>query len=304
MSTIQRIKNIAFNKDARYIYFASRGLIPNDSDEKYLKHRYCFSTGQKLNLESPKTFNEKIQWLKLHDRNPIYTQMVDKYEVKEIVGRIIGKQYIIPNLGVWDNFESIDYEQLPNQFVLKTTHDSGGVVIVKDKQNFDVNKTHRVIKKSLSRNYYYSGREWPYKNVKPRIIAEKYMTDESGFELKDYKVFVFGGKPYCIQVDYDRFINHKRNFYSTSWEYLPFTTRYPTDSEHKIECPACLETMLALSKQLAQFLDNPAFIRTDFYINGSDVYFGEITFYHGSGFEKFYPEEYGLKLGELIELEV
>ena len=303
MLALDKISRLITDKDARYIFLASRHMIPFDTDEKYIKHKYQFSTGERLNLDSPVTFNEKMQWLKLHDRNPLYTSLVDKYEVKKIINGVIGEEHIIPTLGVWDRFDDINFSSLPDKYVLKTTHDSGSVVIVKDRNEFDISKARKTINRSLSRNFYFSGREWPYKNVAPRIIAEPYITDESGKELKDYKVFVFNGKPYCIQVDYDRFIEHKRNFYSLDWEYIPFTTRYPTDPNHIIEKPDCLKELIEMSARLAVFIETPPFVRTDFYINRSEIYFGEITFYHGSGYEKFIPDTYGKILGDMIVLE-
>lgn len=275
-------------------------IFKNMSDQAYLKMRYKIDTGETLNLENPTKFNEKLQWLKLHDHNPQYTKMVDKFEVKEYMKELIGEDFIIPTLGVWDSFDEIDFNMLPNQFVLKSTHDSGGVVICKDKANLDIENARKVINKSLKRNYFYSGREWPYKNVKPRIIAEKYMVDESGYELKDYKIFLFSGKAKYIQVDFDRFTDHHRNFYSTDWEYVPFTTLYPTNPDRKIERPQCLSQLLHISEKIAKSLDDPKFLRVDLYVINNSVYFGEVTFYHGSGYEKFYPEAWNEKLGSLI----
>ena len=270
------------------------------SDRTYLKMRYKIDTGETLNLENPTKFNEKLQWLKLHDHNPQYTKMVDKFEVKEYMKDLIGEEFIIPTLGVWNHFDEINFDSLPNQFVLKSTHDSGGVVICKDKSKLDMDNARNVINKSLKRNYFYSGREWPYKNVKPRIIAEKYMVDESGYELKDYKIFLFSGKAKYIQVDFDRFTDHHRNFYSTDWEYVPFTTLYPTNPDRHIEKPQCLDTLLQVSEKIANSLKNPKFLRVDLYVINNLVYFGEVTFYHGSGYEKFYPETWNEKLGSLI----
>jgi hypothetical protein len=189
-------------------------------DTLQIKVKYFLVFGKKLNLQHPQTFNEKIQWLKLYDRKSEYTNMVDKYEAKRYVASIIGEEYIIPTLGVWDNFDDIDFDTLPEQFVLKATHFSGGVYICKDRESFDVKKIKKDMNKILKHNFFFSGREWPYKNIKPRIIAEKYMVDESGVELKDYKIQCFNGEPKIIQVDFDRFSErHKRNFYSIDWVY-------------------------------------------------------------------------------------
>ena len=186
-------------------------MLQNLSDEAYLKLVYRLIFGRKLNLKNPKTFNEKLQWLKLYNRKPEYTLMVDKYEVKGYIAEQIGEEYVIPTLGVWDNFDDIDFDSLPNQFVLKCTHDSGGLVICKDKSNLDITKAREKINKALTRRFYYFGREWPYKNVKPRIIAEKYMVDKTVDELRDYKFFCFGGVCKCLKVDFDRFIEHHAN---------------------------------------------------------------------------------------------
>lgn len=202
---------------------------------------------------------------------------------------------------MWAKADEIDFERLPNRFVLKCTHDSGGVIIVSDKKKLDIKKTKRKLNKLLKRNYFYYGREWPYLNIKARIIAEQYMADSSN-ELNDYKVFVFGGKAKYIQVDYDRFTNHHRNFYNTDWQYLPFTTCYPTNPGHIIERPACLEQLLSSAEKISLSLDKPAIVRVDFYIVDGKLFFGEVTFYHGSGIEIFYPMEYEYKLGEQIEI--
>lgn len=268
-------------------------------DKKYLEFYYKLVTGRKLNLENPLTYNEKLQWLKLYDRNPMYTMMVDKYAVKEYVSDVVGTEYVIPVLGVWDKFEDIDYDLLPDQFVLKTTHDSGGVVICKNKNEYDLESARRIINRHLRSNLYSSKREWPYKNVKPRIIAEKYMVDESGVELKDYKVFVFNGIPMLIEVDFGRFSTHKRNIYDVRWELLDCEIKYPSDRQVKIKKPACLEEILQISSLLSKDI---AHVRVDFYIINDKVYFGELTFYHGSGFELFRPEKWNYILGQWLNL--
>lgn len=269
------------------------------SDEEYLSLVYKLRFGKKLNLESPKTFSEKLQWLKLYDRKPIYTTMVDKYEAKKYVADIIGEEYIIPTLGVWDKFEDIDFDTLPEQFVLKTTHDSGGVVICRDKKTFDIEKAKEKIESSLKREFYYLWREWPYKDVKPRIIAEKYMVDESGVELKDYKVFCFGGEPKFVNVDFDRFSDHKRNIYSTDWELLEISNYYPRDPKRKIEKPEKLEEMMHLARMLSAGIPH---IRVDFYSINDRIYFGELTFFHASGYKEFYPKKWNYIIGSWIEL--
>lgn len=268
-------------------------------DDIYLKYLYKKHMGKNLNLKSPQLFNEKLQWLKLYNRKPEYTMMVDKYEVRKYISQNIGEEYLIPLIGVWDNFDEIDFSKLPNQFVLKCTHDSGGVVICKDKNKLDIEETRKKINKHLKTNYYYACREWPYKNIKPKIICEEYMVDESGVELKDYKIFCFSGEAKMIQVDYNRFVEHKRNLYDTEWNYIPASIEYPTDSKVKINKPEKLETMLELAKVLAK--DYPH-VRVDFYLINNRVYFGEMTFYHGAGYEKFEPKSLEIKMGKWIKL--
>lgn len=269
------------------------------TDKAYIKLKYWAVFGKKLDLENPRSFNEKIQWLKLHDHNPLYTKLVDKAAVKEYVASIIGNKYIIPTLGVWDSFDEIDFDSLPNKFVLKCTHDSGGIVICKGKDKFNIAEAKKTISKCLKRNYYWSGREWPYKDVKPRIIAEQYLVDESGKELKDYKVFNFEGVPVFVQVDYDRFTSHKRNLYSLDWKYINAEIEFPTDPQHEICKPSNMDDMIETAKKLSFGFPH---VRTDFYIVNGRLYFGELTFYHGSGFEEFRPDEFGDALGNRITL--
>lgn len=271
------------------------------SDKSYLKLLYWDKFGKKLNLDNPKLFNEKLQWLKLYDRNPSYTQIVDKYEVKKIVSEKIGEQYVIPTLGVWEKFDQIDFDTLPKQFVLKCTHDSGGIVIVKDKTSFDKKNAKDKIESCLNRNYYYPGREWPYKRVKPRIIAEPYLTDESNVELKDYKIFVFGGVPKFIQVDFDRFTDHKRNLYSTDWTFINAEIQYKSCEERIIPKPEKLEEMLELSAKLSEGMCHA---RIDFYYINDRILFGEITLYHGSGLETIKPSSFEKEISSYIQLPI
>ncbi len=269
------------------------------SDPLYLKMRYYAHFGKKLDLCNPRTFNEKMQWLKLYDRRPEYVVMVDKWAVKDYVAKKIGKDYIIPTLGVWDKFEDIDFALLPDRFVLKCTHDSGSIVICTDKQKFDWSQAGKRLKQSLQTNFFYNGREWPYKNVKPRIIAEKYMVDESGTELKDYKILNFNGKPRLIDVDYNRFTGHMRNLYTTDWKYIDASIEYPNDPEHQIKRPEQLSQMLELAGYLSEGVP---FLRTDFYVINDKIYFGEFTFFHESGMGKFTPENLNEEMGKWIRL--
>lgn len=276
-----------------------RGFFDWMSDEAFLKLRFRAAMGYKLDLKNPRTYNEKLQWLKLYDRNPLYPQIVDKYRVKEYVASKIGEQYIIPTLGVYDSYEEIDFDNLPRQFVLKCTHDSGSIYICRDKSHLDKERAERVLKRGLKKDPTRFAREWPYSQVPRRIIAEQYMEDESHQELKDYKIFTFSGKAALIEVDYGRFTYHKRNLYSLDWEYIPASITYPTDPEHVIPRPEKLELMIELAETLAQKLPH---VRVDFYSIGSRIYFGEMTLYHGGGFEKFEPEDWQFKLGDLLVL--
>lgn len=267
-------------------------------DKVFLKMRYRLEMGKKLNLKNPQTFNEKLQWLKLYDRNPEYTKMVDKYEVRKYIAEKIGEEYLIPLLGVWDKFDDIDFDSLPNQFVLKCTHDSGGLVICKDKSQLDINAAKKKINKCLKRNFYYLTREWPYKNVKPRIIAEKFMVDESGTELKDYKLFCFDGEPKVLYVATDRPYNTKFDFFDMEFNHLPFTNAHP-NSDKEIKRPLGLTEMAELAGKLSKGIKQ---VRIDFYDINGKVYFGEMTFYHMSGFYSFEPEKWDYKFGKMIKL--
>ena len=269
-------------------------------DELYLKIKYFIKLKRRLNLKNPERYNEKIQWLKLHDRNPDYTKLVDKYEVKEIIKEILGEEYIIPTLGVYNRFDDIDFDKLPKQFVIKCTHDSGGLVIVEDKKKLDKNKAKEKINRCLKRNYYYGTREWPYKNVKPRIIIEKYITDESKKELKDYKFFVFDGKVKLMFIATDRNSQNETcfDFYDEKFNHLPFTNGHP-NSLKKLNKPQNFEKMINLAEKIGR---NMKHVRVDFYNVNGKILFGEITFYHWSGMKKFEPDEWDYKIGKLINL--
>lgn len=273
-------------------------LIP---DRWYIMAKYYKNFGKLPNLRNPKTFNEKLQWLKLHDHRSEYTQMVDKYEAKKYVAEIIGDEYIIPTLGVWDRAEDIDFGALPEQFVLKATHDSGRVIICKDKSRLNTAKAIEEMKHSLNRNFYAVTREWPYKNVKPRIIAEQYMQEDDGSELKDYKVHNFNGVPRVILVCQNRFKESglTEDFYSQQWERLDISRPSHPNSKEETPRPQELDTMLKLSKKLSATVP---FMRTDFYTINHHVYFGEITLYPASGSVPFVPAEVDQLLGSWIDL--
>ena len=253
-----------------------------------------------LNLSNPRTFNEKLQWLKLYDRKPIYTLMVDKYAVKKYVADIIGEKYIIPTLGVWDKPEDIDWDALPYQFVLKCTHDSGGIVICRNKDILDKKSAMEKLRESLKSDYYLAGREWPYKNVPRRIIAEKYMDDGTG-ELNDYKFMCYNGVCKNLFVCTGRAENDlKVDFFDLEWNHLPFIRKYPNSSK-RIPKPDNLNDMVRIVESISRKSEIP-FARIDLYNIRNMIYFGEITLFPGNGIEYFNPQEWDYKLGEMINL--
>lgn len=282
-------------------YYLNKTQGKHLSDETYLKLKFYALIGKKLDLKNPKTFNEKLQWLKLYDRKPEYTMMVDKYLVRDYIKEKLGEEYLIPLLGVWDDPDEIDFEKLPEQFVLKCNHNSGlGMYICKDKSQMDIEKVKSELRKGLSQDYYLTGREWPYKSVRPRIIAEQYMEDAKTSELRDYKFFCFNGEVKCFKVDFDRFVSHRANYYDTNGKLLPFGEKVcPPDFEREIEMPINLDLMLELAKKLSNGIP---FVRVDFYEVNGKVYFGELTFYPASGFGPFIPEEWDFTLGSWISL--
>lgn len=282
-----------------FIFFYFSRLF---TDKVWIQIVYYHSLHKFVNFNNPVTFNEKIQWLKLYDKRKDLHFLMDKYAVREFVKKNWGEEHLFPILGVWNDPDSISFDDLPNQFVLKCNHDSGSVYICKDKSSFDKKGVVKKLKRNLKHNYFYAGREYGYKFIQRKVFAEKYMVDESGYELKDYKVFTFGGNVQYIQVDYDRFTDHHRNFYDRNWNYVPFTTCYPTDPDRQIKKPENLDELIEAAEKLACATGNPAYLRIDLYDINNHLYFGELTFYHGSGNERFYPESYDKKLGDLINL--
>ena len=296
---ISKIKRV-LKKPLWIIVFLNNRGLHIIGDEKYLKILYKLVFDKNLDLINPQTFNEKIQWLKINDRKEIYTKMVDKYEVKNYVADVIGKEYIIPTIGIYNKLSDIDLSKLPDKFVMKCTHDSGGLIICKDKKQLNFNKEKKKIAKSLKRNFYYSGREWPYKNVKPRIIIEKYMCTKEQKELIDYKFFCFNGNPKIILVCSERFSSNNmcETWFDDKWNFLDII-----ESSHRVDKtikkPINLSKMMEFSKKLSK--DIP-FVRVDFYEINGKTYFGELTFFPASGFERFEPKEWDYKLGEMLKL--
>ena len=277
------------------------GWIP---DKIYLRIIFFLHTGRKLHLDPPVTFNEKIQWLKLNDRKPLYTTLVDKSTVKEVISGIIGEHYIIPTLGVWERVEDIDYNTLPRKFVLKTTHDGGGSgVVICDKDNMDIPTVESKLRKSLRHNIYKTLREWPYKDIKPQIMAEQYIQPLGNGEtgLQDYKFFCFNGEPKFCQVKTHENGHDYIDLFDLEWELLPFSGLNPQHEHSKIvpRKPENLKDMLALAQKLSVFAK---FERVDFYNVGGRIYFGEITFYPASGMGAFTPKEYDTIVGNMLSI--
>ena len=271
------------------------------NDRSFVKWKYYLTFHKKLNLNNPRSYSEKLQWLKLFDQHDEYTQMVDKCEAKKFVASIIGEEYIIPTYGVYDKFEEIDFASLPQQFVLKCTHNSGGVFVCKDKSVFDIEGARKQVNKWLRKNPYWKNREYPYKNVKPRIIVEQYMEDESGYELKDYKFFCFNGEVKCLFVASDRGKDDeetKFDFYDLEWNLLPFTNGHP-NSNKMMKKPENYDKMVEISERLSQGIPH---VRVDLYNINGHIFFGELTFFHWSGLMPFNPPEWDYNLGSYLQL--
>ena len=282
---------LVLNQLARYV-----------SDENYVKWKYYLNFRKALNLDNPQTFNEKLQWLKLNDQHEEYTQIVDKYEAKKYISSILGEDFVIPTLGVYDSFDDIDFEVLPQQFVLKCTHNSGGVVICRDKEKLDIKKAKLKFEKWLGVNPFWKNREYPYKNIKPRIIAEQYMTnDDSSLELTDYKFFCFDGYVDCVMVCLDRHLNDtKFYFFNKDWELLRLNIRGKKAPEgFTIPKPKTMDEMFAIASQLSKGMK---FVRIDLYEIRGHVYFGEYTFFPDSGLDPNLLPETDRYFGDLIKL--
>lgn len=280
-----------------------RGISQIVPSKFQIKVKYFLRLNKKISFSAPRTFGEKLQWLKLYDRKPKYSKMVDKYLVRDYVSSIIGSNYLIPIIGVYKRFSDIDFSSLPNQFVLKCTHDSGGVVICRDKKSFNIDAAKNKINKHLKTNYFWSKREWPYKHIHPKIICEEYMEDveqEDKSGLVDYKFYCFNGEPYYCQVIKGREASESIDFFDMNWNHMPFVgTRNLPNYEGINGKPEKLEELCKLSKLLSEKIP---FVRVDFYVINKEIYFGELTFFPSSGMGKFYPEIWNYKLGDLIKL--
>lgn len=284
-----------------YFHYTAVLLSRIASKETYLKWYFKQRIGYPLNLNNPQTFSEKLQWLKLNDIHPEYTQMVDKATAKDYVASIIGEEYIIPTLGIWNSVEEIEWDKLPNQFVVKSTGDSGGIVICKDKKQFNQKEAIRKLKKLGERDYCRYNLEYPYKDVPHRYIAEAYMEDESGYELKDYKFFCFNGAPRFLFVATGRQQNDTRfDFYDTEFNHLPVLNGHPNADVWPTK-PENFEEMLDVASKLSQGIPH---VRVDLYNINGKIYFGELTFFHWSGMVPFEPVEWDYKFGEWLKLPI
>lgn len=285
-------------------YYMLTSLVDYLSDEVYLRLLFRNRMGYSLDLHNPCTYSEKIQWLKLESKkHPEYTEMVDKATAKEYVASIIGDKYIIPTYGIWESVEEIDWNILPNQFVVKSTGDSGGIVVCKDKSHLDISKAIIKLKNAGSRDYTKYNKEYPYKNVPHRYIAEKYMEDESGYELKDYKIFCFDGEPKFLFVATDRQKEGedvKFDFFDLDWNHIPVKNGHK-NSMNIIKKPTNFEEMLDVSRKLSAGLPH---VRVDLYNCNGKIYFGELTFFHFSGLTPFEPQEWDFKFGEYLKLPI
>ena len=279
----------------------ARKNIIKMSDQKFLDLCFDYYLGKKINWKNPQTYNEKLQWLKIYDRQDSYTKMLDKYEAKEYVKNIIGEEYIITTIGIYDKFENIDFEKLPQQFVMKCTHDSGGLVICKDKSKLNLKEAKRKINQCLKVNYFNCWKEWPYKNVKPRIIIEKYMTNDDSDGINDYKFFCFNGKVKLLFIATDRVNENeetKFDFYDENFNHLPIKNGHPNALVPPSK-PLNFEKMKELAEILSKDIPH---LRVDFYEINGKIYFGELTFSHWAGMVPFEPEEYDLILGNWIDI--
>ena len=290
------------DREYRFLILCNLGLYKNVPDDEYVKRVYKAMLGGELNLQNPKGFCEKLNWLKLYYRKPEYTDMVDKYKVKEYVSEKIGSEHVVPVYGVWDCFEDINFDELPDQFVLKCTHDSGGFAICKDKKTFDKKKAKRVLEKHLKKNYYWIRREWPYKNVKPRILAEKYMDSLGKTESVEYKITCMWGEAkvvtVCTGIAHDTFDKRHNDNFDKELRRLPWYAYY-TNTDREVNFPNQIRDIINYAEKLSTGIPQ---VRVDFYIHNDEVFFGEMTFYTWGGFIHFTPPEWDQIMGEWLRL--
>lgn len=297
---MKKVGKFLSDGDTRMLYKTYLGLYDKEDDEAFLRRKFRALLHYDPDLSDPKTFNEKINWLKLHDRNTSYCSLVDKYEVKKIVSEKIGAEYVIPTLGVWDKPEDIDFGSLPDRFVLKCTHDSGSRVICRSKADLNQEKARKTMSRSLNHNYYLLNREWPYKDVRRRIIAEKFIEDSHG-RLNDYRFYCFNGEPVFFSIDFVVDSAVRVNFYDMDLNILPFgAAEEPPVFDAGIELPGNLDEMVRIARELSK---GHSFLRVDQYNTDGRIYFSELTFFSYGGFMEFYPDRsWDEKIGEKLIL--
>jgi len=281
--------------DALFKYRHVRMYAP---DKWMVSWQFHHSLGYDIDWKNPKTFNEKLNWLKVYGREPLYTQLVDKVAVKDYVANKIGEQYIIPTLAVYHSVDEIDIEKLPNRFVLKCNHDSGSVVICKDKKTFNLQAAKEKLDKCLRRDYYLVCREWPYKNVRRCVFAEQYMEDQTFDDLADYKFICINGKPEIMYITV-KADDVWENFYDMDFQPINFSHGRKLYSRKPISEPEQFELMKEVTQVLAEDVPN---VRIDFYVIKGKLYFSEYTFYDWAGYAKIQPESWDMKLGDLMIL--
>lgn len=298
---IKKLKKFVSDSSWRFGILNYLGLLKFLDDESYIKKEYYYKMGKILDLDNPQSFNEKLQWLKIHDRKEIYTFMVDKAAVKDYIGEMLGREYLIPTIGIWDNADDIDFSILPQQFVLKCTHNSGGVIICRNKSSFNIEDAKKSLNKSIKRNYYYEHREWVYKDVPHRIIAEKYMSNPGEKSLMDYKFYCFNGKPLFLYVSVG-LENHKNaqiSFFDMEWNVTVFGRSDYKPLKNIPPKPKNFNEMVSIAKRLSQ---NIPFVRVDLYEIRGKIFFSELTFCPCAGMMFFEPPEADLEIGKLLEL--
>ena len=300
MRLIDKALELIHSPKARFIFLSNRGFYDHMGDRKYLELRYKMMAGKVLNLDNPKSFDDKLQWLKLYDPNPFYSTIVDKYEAKKYIAGRVGEEYVPRLLGLWNDFDEIDFSSLPSSFVLKCTHDSGGVVICPDKNNFDYKRAERIIERSMKRNFFLQKREWPYKNVKHRIIAEEYLSDDSGEDegLVDYKFLCFNGEPKVMYIGNDIKDDSHEDFFDMDFHHLPLQMGYPM-------APVCPKKPRSFEKmkEIAQILSKDFLhIRVDFFEIDGRPYVGEPTIYQNQSITLTTPPEWDERLASWIDL--
>lgn len=302
MNTFHKMYRYLFDSNYRFIINDGFHLYKNMSDEQYLRRKFKVKLGYDLDLESPKSFNEKLQWLKLNDHNSLYHLLVDKVRVKQYVSNIIGEEYIIPNYGVWDDPNQIEWDSLPNSFVLKVSHDSGGVIVCKNKCDVDKEEIANRLKKYLKRDYYYSNREWPYKSVERKVLAEQLLLDPVNPELIDYKFYCFNGEPKYLYIS-KGLTNHQTasiSFLTLDWKAAQFSRSDYKQFDVIPQRPECFDEMINIAYQLSEGFP---FLRVDLYCVSHKVYFSELTLYPCSGMMPFEPKQYDYILGNLLNID-